>query len=211
MTPDGQGDDRLPEKAPKRQGGEDHREVQDDGREGRRGEMPERIEDPHAEGDERDEEDVGEHEPGKEDGEVVLGGRLDETGRHDRHDERGEEDAQERNDDEDDRQGREGDVRQFQRLLAGFVPQVFGEDGDEGDGQRPLGEEPPEEVRDPEGDEEGVGRETRAEEAGHDHVPDKAEDAGEHRGDPHDPCRPDDPRIFGTAFRLPSDDLSTVS
>ncbi len=71
--------------------------------------------------------------------------------------------------------------------------QVFGENGDEGDGQRPFGEEPPEEVRDPEGDEEGVGGEARAEEAGHDRVPDQTEDAGEHRGHPHDPCRPDDP------------------
>ena len=161
---DGEGDDRLPEKAPEGQGGQDHREVQDDGREGRRREVPERIEDPHAEGDQRDQQDVGEHQPGQEDGEVVLGRHLGEAGRHDRHDERGEEDAEKRNDDEEDRQGREGDVGQLQRLLPGLVPQVFREDGDEGDGQRPLGEEPPEEVRDPEGDEEGVRRETRAEE-----------------------------------------------
>ena len=62
------------------------------------------------------------------------------------------------------------------------------------------GEEPPEEVRDPEGDEEGIRREARAKKAGHDHVPDKAEDAGEHRGHPHHPRRPDDPRIFGTVL-----------
>ncbi len=75
MTPTARATIGSPKEAPERQGGEDHREVEDDGREGRRGEMPERIEDPHAEGDERDEQDVGEHEPCQEDGEIILGGR----------------------------------------------------------------------------------------------------------------------------------------
>ena len=51
---------------------------------------------------------------------------------------------------------------------------------------------------DPEGDEEGVRREPRTEQAGHDHVPEETEDAGEHRRHPYDARRPDDPRIFGT-------------
>ena len=76
---DGECDDRFPEKAPERQGGQDHREVQDDGRECRRREMAERIEDPHAERDERDEQDVGEHQPGEEDGQLVLGGHPGEA------------------------------------------------------------------------------------------------------------------------------------
>ena len=56
--------------------------------EGGRREVPERIENPHAEGDQRDQKDVGEHQPGQKNGEFILGGHFDEAGRHDGHDER---------------------------------------------------------------------------------------------------------------------------
>jgi len=56
---------------------------------------------------------------------------------------------------------------------------VLGEDRHESLRERALGEQPPQQVRDAEGDEEGVGGEAGAESAGDDEVAQVAQDAAD--------------------------------
>src|SRR3989442_12030034 len=58
---------------------------------------------------------------------------------------------------------------------------MLGEDRHESLRERALGEQPPQQVRDAEGDEEGVGGEAGAESAGDDEVAEVAEDAAHQR------------------------------
>jgi len=195
---DGQRQNGLGEIIPQEERRPDHAEVQDDGREGRRGEVPQRVQDPHAQGHERDEKDVGEHDPGEQHREGVLVRGGPEAGGHNRDDGGRKNDARNRDDHEDDRQEREGHPGQLEGVLAGFRLEVLREDGHEGDGERPLGKESPQQVRDPEGDEEGVRGKARAEEAGHNDIADESEDAREHRGEPHHARRPGKAVVLGS-------------
>jgi len=68
------------------------------------------------------------------------------------------------------------------QLLARADGGVFGEHGDDGRRQRALGQQPAQDVRDPIGDEEGVGDRPGAEREGDDHVAHEAEHAAGQRG-----------------------------
>ncbi len=85
---DGQSDNRFGEKRMEQKGGNDHADVQDDRRQGRCGKMPERIEDAHAKGNQRNKEDVGKHDPVQKNGQLELIGQVGETGGHDPDDQR---------------------------------------------------------------------------------------------------------------------------
>ena len=65
------------------------------------------------------------------------------------------------------------------------VGRVLGHHGNQGGGQRPLAQQPPEHVGDAVGHEEGVGDRPGPEGEGHDHVPGEAQDPAEQSRAPH--------------------------
>jgi hypothetical protein len=96
-------------------------------------------------------------------------------------DDRRGEDADERDREEDEAEdaGHAGD--QLADFLVGLLHLVFRDDRHEGLGERALGGQPAHEVRDLEGDQEGVHQRARAECDQVDHVPDHAGDPGKER------------------------------
>ncbi len=61
-NPESQGNNRHVEAAMEKNRAGDHRNIEEYRGDGRSEEVPHRVEYPHAEGDEADEEDIGEHE-----------------------------------------------------------------------------------------------------------------------------------------------------
>ena len=94
--------------------------------------------------------------------------------------------ADHRHDEQDQRQQQPGDVIHQHAGLGVPAPGlVFGQNRHEGLRKRALGEQPAQQVGDAEGDEEGVGVEPRAEDAGDDGVAHEAENARQQRHAAH--------------------------
>ena len=119
---------------------------------------------------------------------------------HERHNERRKEDARKGDDDENKREGREGNIRQFEGILPGFLLEILRKDGNERNRERPFRQKPPKQVGDPEGHEEGVRHHAGTEEGCHDNIADGPEDPAEHGGHTDNTCRLGNLYIFADLF-----------
>ena len=197
--PDGQRQDRHVELIVQEQGRGDHRQIEKDGGDRRGKEVAQGVENPHAEGDEADKEDVGEEEAIEGDRQLQLAGDGGKAGEEQMDDERGKDNAEEGDAGHDDGQQGEADIGEFAGAGIAVLLPPFRKDRHKGGGERPFGKEAAQQVGDHEGAEEGVGRHPGAEEAGDDHVAHHAEDAREDGGEAEDAGGFDDLLFFGHA------------
>jgi len=148
--------------------------------------MPERIQNPHAQGDQRDKKDVGEHQAVQKNRELVLLG-IGHEARGNQSDNHGRERYAQRGDrGQDDGKDRKGVVGQFQRFRLGFFLQVLGKHRNKGNRQRAFAQQAPEHIGNAKRHPEGVRRPARSEKGGDDHVPDDAENTADHCRGAHD-------------------------
>jgi hypothetical protein len=140
--PHGESHDRFPKKITNRKRRRNHGYIQNNGGQGRRGKMPQGIQNAHAQGYKGNEENIGKHQTGEKNREIILSGNLDEAGRHDGDNDGREENPCQRNDDQDYGKSRKGDIGQFQCVFFRGFFQVVGKYRNEGHRQRPLGKKP---------------------------------------------------------------------
>ena len=188
--------------APERARPHDGDDVEERRRQCRDAEASLGVQHPHRDRGERDERQERHHHAREAHGELGLAGRVVEA-RSDPRDERpGQQDAE--NDHEAQYHGQEGQ-HAVGELEAGLRPAFLadaGVGGHEGRGERPLGEQVPQQVRDAEGDPEGVRVVARAEKRREHLLADEAEQARHERHRRHDARRPRDVRRFGPRLDL---------
>jgi hypothetical protein len=165
---------------------DDQREVQQRRREGGDGEARQRVEHARQERNEADEDEIGEGDAGEHHRELELAGHLVIFRRH-QPDEARHDDLE---DERDQHQARHEHRQHFVREALGILDPAFGiealaEEGHEPRGEGAFAEQPAKDVRDQEGDQEGVIGMARAEHARADHVAREAEHAADH-GQPAD-------------------------
>ena len=164
---------------------DDERDVEERRGEGRDREPAPGVEDPGGERDERDEQDVRKGDPQHRHRQAELLGARGEPGRGDVDDQRGRGDAERRRDHEREEEGRRHAVHQVPGLVLAVSRLVLGEDRHERLREGSFREQAPQQVRDPEGDEEGVGGQPSAEDRGDHRIADEAEDARDQRHPAH--------------------------
>ena len=162
---------------------DDARDVEDRGR-GRRDEEPSiGVEDTHHHGGERHEEQERRHHPRHRRRQLDLAGRSEKARRERENDRPRKEQDQDREDREHDQQRIDHAVREPPGLPLSRLHAHAREGRDERRREGALGEQVPQEVRDPERDVEGVGLHSRAEQMRDDHLPTEAEDPADERRD----------------------------
>jgi len=183
--PNGQSVNRRVAPSGEQQCPENHEHVQEDRRGCRSGEVSSRIQDPHAECHEGDEEDVREDDSIQGYRQFELPGYIEETRCEEGDDPGRKGNAEEGDDREDDRQEGENDVNDAFRVYRISILQGIHVHGEKGGGQGPLGDHAAEHVRDSKGDKEGVRMGSRTEGEGDDHIPHQPKNPAEKGEESH--------------------------
>jgi hypothetical protein len=173
--------DRRVEPRRQQQRGRDERQVQQHRREGRHRESAPGVQDARRQRDHRDQQDVGEHPAGHHHAGLECARPVLQTRGH-RPDQRRRGDDPGRRDCDQGPEQHRGDMvdeRSHRGLVARFARAR--EDRHEGLRERALGEHPPQQVGQPECDEEGVGQRRGAEDRRGQVLPDQPGDAREQR------------------------------
>ena len=120
--------------------------------------MPERIQNPHEEGHQADEENIREGDAGQEHGELVFCAGCAKAVSLDSHNPRGEQNAEDRHHNE--QEGKKGEhcPCQFKGVLLRLPGQGLRENRNKGDGERAFGKKASQEVGDAEGHEKSIRR-----------------------------------------------------
>ena len=161
--------------------GGDDGDVEQDGRRGRDEEAAEGVQHAARQGGQRDEEEIGEHDPGHEDRQAPLPGDVAEAVGDDLDQPGREDDPQDRRDGHDQREVPEEGVGEAPQPLSVRPALEPGEGRDEGRRHGPFARQAAEEVGDGEGDGEGVGAVPGPEVIGLQEVADVAQDAADER------------------------------
>ena len=150
------------------------------------------VEDSHGQGRQGHQDEEGKHDPGHQGGEFQLSRDRAEIRGHDPHDIRGEPHA--RHDQQAQEQGEAKDhvIGQLPGLLLPQALLVIGENGDESGAQGPFGKQVPQQVGNPEGDDEGVKGEAGAKESGKDLFPHQPQNPAEEDREADRPRGPGD-------------------
>jgi hypothetical protein len=162
------------------QQGDDQEQVEQDGGRGRRGEAVHRVEQAALEGGQRDEHQVGEGDARQLHRQAEMRGIGAETWGYDMQDGGREDLAQDQEDDEGGEQAGEGVLREAHRVFAAFLRDHAGEQRHEGGAEGAFGEQRAEQVRQAEGDEEGVAGGAGAERRRGEDFPNEAQHAADH-------------------------------
>ena len=169
---------------PQQPGGGDHAQVQQHRRGGRHHEMLPRIQDARRQRHQRHAADVREHQPGHHHRGLLAVGRQARGHRPDQH--RRADHAQGTHRHQRPQQHGGHRIDQRLRLLVTLGGPRSGQDRHEGLRERALGEEPPQQVRDAEGDLEGIGGRAGAEGGGNELLAHQPGDARGQRERRHD-------------------------
>ncbi len=158
--------------------------------------MPQGIEDSHEKGHDPHEKKIREQHPGQRDGQRHFFRGPGEAGGDQLHDARRQEHPCNRCQSQDQDKEPEGGPGQGIGFRFSLPGKTVGKHRDEGDAQRPFGQQTPHQVGDTEGHEKGVRAGAGAEKPCDDRVSDKPEDPAHQGGPGHDPGSPDDPAAF---------------
>ena len=168
-----------PGRAP--EGGGDHGQVQQHRRGGRDGKAPPGIEHAGRQRHQRHEADVGEHPARHQHGGVIALGRLAQAAGQQPDQQRRADHAQHAGHQQHPEQQR-GHVRdQRARGLVPLLGLAGGQHRHEGLAEGPLGEQPPKEIGNPEGDIERIGQRIGSEHGGHEQIAHQPGDTGGQR------------------------------
>jgi hypothetical protein len=179
QDPPRQGHDGLVHEGGQPEGAGNERQVEQDRGEGWDPETPEGIEDAPGQGGQRDEQEIGEGQAQHLRGEHPLPRDIRKAGGEDDNQERRRQDPGRRHHQECCRQGPRRVVDEALEVLGPPPGLVLREDRNEGEGKGPFGKQAAHQVRDAEGDEEGVGPRIGAEDPSHDQIAKESEDPGD--------------------------------
>jgi hypothetical protein len=168
---------RVESEGPEGQAPQDRDHIEHRGGKGRGAEALLRVQHPHGHRRERDQGQERHHDARQEDRELGLAGDVVEAGGQQGYEGLREDDARGHQHAQDRRQQRQQPGDQAMGLRAAALLQGPRVGRDEGGGERPLREHVAQQVRDPEGDQEGVGLEAGSEEGGEDLLAHEAEQA----------------------------------
>ena len=157
---------------------------------GRHAEHESRVQHPHHRGGQRDEEDEGEEDAGELNRQLELSRHVMETEVGDLYDERRAGDGHNAQDPHQEDHGGQDQICQFPGRPLSIVLPGAGEEGGEGNRQRPLGEHVAQQIGDAEGRDIDVQQLAGAEHGGEHHLAHQAEQARCDDGDTDDPRRP---------------------
>src|SRR5580692_10530461 len=172
--------------------------IQQDGGRRRQPKDVEAVQNGHGQRRHADEQDVREHQSIQIDRfelDLILSEHREEPNYH-----REENNTEYRQRRENRAERPEQAVGEGPSLFAGAVPHVIGEYRDEGGGHRAFTYEPPQDIRNPIGEDEGVGKTGRAKEQGQALVPDVSQNAAHDGDDGDDRGRFEDLSFVGRGF-----------
>ena len=158
----------------------------------------------HGHDREPDKEDIRKHDPCQMNRKTVFVDRIVESRSDDRDNKRSEDNAEQRYSRKKDDEGCYQGVGQVPRFLPLFGLDIFGKDRNKGRCQRTFSHEPPQEVRDTEGNKEGVCCHGRPVDIGYHHIAYKTEDSAQQGGPADNPGSFGDFSVYclRTAFSL---------